>query len=107
MEIKQEELKTRIENGEKIIVDFWAKFCGPCKVMKPTFEKVAEKINNENSDIKLYTLDVEENRELAVNLGIRAVPTIKSFNSGKEVHSITGMVAESQINDLVKNLLNG
>ena len=42
MEITTEELKQKIENGEKLIVDFWGTWCGPCKVMKPAFEKVAE-----------------------------------------------------------------
>lgn len=107
MEISQEELKTKIENGEKIIVDFWAKFCGPCRAMKPTFEKVAESMRIQNSEVQLYTLDVEENRELAVSLGIRAVPTIKSFSEGKEIGTVMGMQNESQIKDLVSNLING
>ena len=105
MEIKQEELKKKIENGEKLIIDFWAKFCGPCRGMKPTFEKLAKEYASQNYEVQLYTLDVEENRELAVELGIRAIPTIKSFSKGKEIYSQPGMQSETQIKDLVNNLL--
>ena len=52
MEITTEELKKKIEAGEKIIVDFWAKFCGPCKLYKPTFEKVSESSLDVNNQYK-------------------------------------------------------
>jgi thioredoxin 1 len=90
MEITTEELKQKIENGEKLIVDFWGTWCGPCKVMKPVFEKVAEEYRNENSEVQLYTMDVDKNKEYAASLGIRAIPTVKSFSGGKEVLFSTG-----------------
>jgi thioredoxin len=102
MEITQELLKEKINNGEKLIVDFWAPWCGPCKIVKPLFEKVSE-----TTDVQMYTLNVEENKEIAGTLGIRAIPTIKSFNGGKEVSNNVGTLQESQIKDLVNNLING
>lgn len=107
MEITTEELKQKIENGEKLIVDFWGTWCGPCKVMKPAFEKVAEEYRKENSEVQLYTMDVDKNKEFASSLGIRAIPTIKSFSGGKEVYSQPGMQMEGQIKQLVSNLING
>jgi thioredoxin 1 len=107
MEITQEELRKKIKNGDKLIVDFWAKFCGPCKIMKPMFDKVSEELRTESSQVQLYTLDVEQNRDLAVELGVRAVPTLKSFSGGKEVYSKLGMQTEGQIKELVTNLING
>ena len=107
MEITTEELKQKIENGDKLIVDFWAAFCGPCKVMKPTFEKLSEQYRKENSEVQLFTMDVEKNRDFAASLGIRAVPTVKSFSGGKETYSQPGMQMESQIKQLVTNLING
>jgi thioredoxin len=106
MEITQEELKQKIKNGEKIIVDFWAPWCRPCGVMKPVFEKVSEHYRNENSEVQLFTLNVEENKEFASQLGIRSIPTVKSFSEGKEVYSQPGMKMESQIKQLVLELLN-
>jgi len=107
MEITQELLQEKINNGEKLVVDFWAPWCGPCKMMKPVFEKVAEKYRNENSNVQLYTLNVEENKEFAAELGIRAIPTVKSFANGKEQFSRPGLQMEAQINDIANDLLNG
>ena len=102
MEITSEELKQKIENGETVIVDFWAKFCGPCKLYKPTFEKVAE-----SSNIQMYTMDVEENQDYAVQLGIRAIPTTKAFSNGDEIFSQPGMINENDLKNIVKNLIYG
>lgn len=107
MEITTEQLKQKIENGEKLIVDFYAAWCGPCKVMKPTFEKLSEEYRNQNSEVQLYTMDVDSNREFAAFLGVRAVPTIKSFSKGKEVFTQAGVQMEQQLKSLVSDLLNG
>ena len=107
MEITTEELKQKINNGDKLIIDFWGTWCGPCKVMKPAFEKVAEEYRLENSEVQLYTMDVDKNKEFASSLGIRAIPTVKSFSGGKEVYSQPGMQMEGQIKQLVTNLING
>jgi thioredoxin len=102
MEITENELKTKIDNGEKMIVDFWAPWCGPCKMMKPIFENVAK-----TSEIPMYTINVDENRGIAVELGVRAIPTIKSFNEGKEVSSKAGLLQETHLKELINNLING
>ena len=107
MEITQELLQEKINNGEKLIVDFWAPWCRPCGVMKPVFEKVSEEYRNENSEVQLFTLNVEENKEFASQLGIRSIPTVKSFSDGKEVYSQPGMQMEGQIKQLVTNLIDG
>lgn len=105
MEINAEQLEKKIENGEKLIIDFWAAWCSPCRVMKPQFEKVSEEMSKNNSEVQLYTINVDENREIAAKLGIRAIPTIKSFSNGKEISSQSGVLMETQIKDLVNNLL--
>lgn len=107
MEITSEELKTKIDQGETILVDFWAPWCGPCRALKPTFEKLSVSLNESNEPIKLYTFDVEKNKEFALNLGIRAVPTIKGFSNGNEIYTQTGVQSESQLNDIVKQLIHG
>ena len=55
----------------------------------------------------MFTLNIEENKEVASSLGIRAIPTIKSFNDGKEVSNNVGMIQESRITQLVNDLING
>jgi len=107
MEITTEELKQKIENGTKLIVDFHGLWCGPCKLMKPTFEKVAQQMKNSNSEVELYTMDVDRNGDMVKELGLRGIPTIKAFNGGKEVTSNTGIMDETQLIKLVEQLING
>jgi thioredoxin 1 len=104
MEISSVELQEKINNGEKLIVEFWAEWCGPCRMMKPTFEKVA---NENTSDVQMYTMNVDLNREIGAALGIRSIPTVKMFNSGQLVETKVGMLSEGQINEMVKDLING
>ena len=107
MEINSVELQQKIKNGEKVIVEFWGTWCQPCRVMKPAFEKVAEEYRKENSEVQLYTMDVDKNKEFAASLGVRAIPTVKSFSGGKEVHTQSGIQMEPQIKQLINNLING
>jgi thioredoxin 1 len=102
MEITGEELFKKIENGEKIIVDFWASWCGPCKLYKPIFEKIAE-----TKEVQMYTMNVENNTDFAVKMGIRAVPTTKIFDKGGETFSKSGLIFEEELKSMVKNLING
>ena len=101
MEITSELLKEKINNGEKLLIDFHAKWCMPCKVMKPTFEKISEEIKNSGSDVQMYTMDVELNQEFARELGIRSVPTIKGFSNGNEIISEAGLKQEGIILEMV------
>jgi len=104
MEISSVELQKKINAGEKLIVDFHAKWCQPCRMMKPIFERVSQ--SNE-SGVQMYTMDIDENKEVAISLGIRSIPTIKMFNSGEVVETKVGLLNEGQINNLLTELING
>ena len=102
MEITTQELQEKINNGEKIIVDFHGLWCGPCKIMKPVFERVAQ---NNDTDVQMYTMDIDKNREFVSSLGIRSIPTIKIFDGGEVKDTKVGVIAEQSIKELVSNLL--
>lgn len=104
MEISSVDLQQKINNGEKVIVDFHAQWCRPCGVMKPIFEKLT---TENTSEVQMYTMDVDLNREIAISLGIRSVPTIKVFNGGEVVETKVGVLTEGQIKGLVTELING
>jgi thioredoxin 1 len=104
MEITTEELKQKINNGEKLIIDFHAKWCSPCKIMKPTFEKIANQIKEDGSEVQMYTMDVDNNREYTVELGLRSIPTIKGFSNGKEILSEVGVKQKEAILEMVNKL---
>jgi thioredoxin 1 len=104
MEINSVDLQQKINSGEKLMVEFWAEWCGPCKMMKPIFERVA---SSNESDVQMYTLNIDHNREIALSLGIRSIPTVKMFNSGEVVETKVGLLNEGQINNLLTELING
>ena len=104
MEINSVDLQQKINNGDKIIVEFWAEWCGPCRMMKPIFEKVA---TENSSDVQMYTMNVDQNQGVAASLGIRSIPTIKMFNASQVIDTRVGVLNESQINGLVTELING
>jgi thioredoxin 1 len=104
MEINSVELQQKIKNGEKVIVEFWGTWCQPCLAMKPIFEKVSKE---NTSEIQMYTMDIDLNKEIAIGFGIRSIPTIKVFNGGSVIDTKIGLLSENQINELVKELING
>lgn len=107
MEITSKELQEKIENGDKIVVDFYADWCQPCKAMKPIFEKVSKQNTVEKSEVQTYTMDVGNNRDISIKYGIRSVPMIKSFNGGNVIETKSGIQSEEEIKDIVNNLING
>lgn len=104
MEITSVELQEKINNGEKIILKFSASWCRPCSILKPIFERVAKE---NTTDVQMYSLDVDFNKEVAMSLGVRSVPTIKTFNMGEVVDTKVGLMNEEQIKGLISELVNG
>jgi hypothetical protein len=104
MEITSTELKERINNGEKLIVDFWAPWCGPCKIMKPMFDAASKELQEQNSNVKLYTFNIEDDRDFVSELGLRSVPTIKAFSDGKEVFTEVGLKQKNVIMEMTNRL---
>jgi len=104
MEISSIELQKKINAGEKLMIEFHGVWCGPCRLMKPIFEKIAKE---NTSDVQMFTMDIDENKEVAISLGIRSIPTVKMFNSGEVVETKVGLLNEGQINNLLTELING
>jgi thioredoxin 1 len=104
MEISAKELQEKINNGEKIIVDFHGLWCGPCKMMMPIYEKMAK--NNE-TNVQMYTMDIDKNRDYVMSIGVRSVPTIKLFSDKKVSDTVVGVMGEDRIKSLINNLITG
>lgn len=104
MEITSKELKEKIESGDKFIVDLYASWCGPCKVLGPIIEKFAEKMIEEKSDVGVYKFNIDSDGEYAMELGVRSVPTVISFSNGDKVLSKVGILTESTLVEMVREL---
>ena len=102
MELSGNEIQEKIEKGEKLVIEFYGTWCGPCRILKPIFEKVAKE---NKTDVQMYFLDVDKNRDLAIKYGVKSIPAIKTFNGATLVETSVGVVSENKINELVKNLL--
>lgn len=102
MELSGKEIQEKIEKGEKLVIEFYGTWCGPCRILKPIFEKVAKE---NKTDVQMYFLDVDKNRDLAIKYGVKSIPAIKTFNGASLVETSVGVVSESRINELIKNLL--
>lgn len=84
--IKQEDFDDIINKDELTVVDFFATWCMPCRMLKP----ILEKIEQERKDIKFYELDVQECEQIAMRYRIFSVPTIVCFKNGKKIDSLVG-----------------
>ena len=86
-------------NGEKpVLVDFFAEWCGPCKMLSPVISEIAK----ENQSIKVGKINVDEQQKLAYEDGIQSIPTLVLFKDGKPVDTSSGYVPKSHIEDMIK-----
>ncbi len=97
-------LKERIKSGEPIVVDFWAEWCGPCRMLGPTIEELGRDYNGK---VELGKLNIDNNSESSVLYGIRSILTVLFFNNGELIEKLTGVAAKSvyaeKINALIEN----
>jgi len=86
------------------VVDFWAQWCGPCKMLGPIFEELSNDYAD-NPKIKFVKVDTDENMELSFKYRIRGIPCIKVFKNGEEIETSVGLVPKEELEDLVKKYL--
>lgn len=89
--------KEVIDYEGTVIVDFYATWCMPCKMIAPIVEKVAEE-----NKCKLAKVDVDENEILAKKFGIMSIPTLKIFKNGQEINHSVGAISENKLLELIK-----
>ena len=100
--ITSENFESLKKGDMPLVVDFWATWCGPCRMVGPIIAKLAEKYDGK---IVVGKCDVEDNDELAAEFGIRNIPTILFFKNGEVVDKIVGAQSEAKLDEKFQALL--
>ena len=93
------ELQDKIQKGDTFLLDLFATWCGPCKVLMGNLGSL-EKSGQELS-MGIFSLDIDSDRDFVMELGIRSVPTLKVYKEGKEVFSNVGVMSQSQLLEVI------
>ena len=91
--------KEVLENKGITLIDFWASWCMPCKMLSPIVDEVAQEMEN----VTVGKVNIDEQQELAMQYGIMSIPTLVVLQDGKEIKCSVGFVSEQEVKDLVRN----
>lgn len=97
--ITKDNFENEIVKADKpVLVDFWASWCGPCRMLSPTIDEIAE----EHPEIKVCKINIDDEAELAIRHGVMSVPTLMIFKNGGIAQTAVGVRPKDEILDLLK-----
>jgi thioredoxin 1 len=91
-----------IESKDTVLVDFWAEWCGPCKMIAPVLDEAA---NTFEGKLKIAKMNVDENRDIPAKFGIRGIPTLMLFKDGQLAATKVGAMSKAQLNEFIQQQL--
>lgn len=97
IEIKESDFENVIKEG-KVLIDCYATWCGPCKMLAPIIDEVAKT----SSDCKFYKLDVDQAEDISMRYGIMSIPTLLLFQDGKLIQKSIGLITKDDLTNLIK-----
>lgn len=99
MKVTSENFEKEVLNSEKpVVIDFYADWCGPCKMYAPIVESVA----TENEDIKVVKINIDNAQDIAAQYNVMSIPTTIIIKNGEEVDRAVGMISKSELLDMMK-----
>ncbi|MBD1547740.1 thioredoxin [Roseibium aggregatum] len=91
-----------LKSSEPVVVDFWAEWCGPCKMIAPALEEISEEMSGQ---VKITKLNIDENQDMAMKYGVRSIPMLILFKDGEPAASQVGAAPKGKIADWIKSAL--
>ena len=105
IDVNEENFDSVVMNSDKpVLVDFWAEWCGPCKMLTPTIETLAEEYKDTSSIVKI---NVDDSPAIATKYGIRSIPSILLFNNGDVVEQRVGAVSKDELAGMLDKIIKG
>jgi thioredoxin 1 len=92
-----------LQSSEPVVVDFWAEWCGPCKMIAPSLEEIATELNGK---VKIAKLNIDENPELAAQFGVRSIPTLMIFKGGEVADMKVGALPKTALSSWIGGAVN-
>ncbi len=87
-----------LQSAEPVVVDFWAEWCGPCKMIGPSLEEISDEMSG---TVKIAKLNIDDNPDIAAKYGVRSIPTLLMFKGGEPVSIQVGAAPKSKLNDWI------
>lgn len=100
IDLTQETFQETIEGNDIVLVDWWADWCGPCKMFAPVYDEVSQK----HDDVVFSKIDTEDQQQLAASAGISSIPTLMAFRENVLVFSQPGAINQQQLGQLIEQV---
>ena len=105
IDVNEENFEEIVVNADKpVLVDFWAEWCGPCKMLTPTIDTISEEYNDRSVVVKV---NIDEAPAIATKYGIRSIPSLLFFNNGEVSEQRVGAVSKEELTSVLDKLIEG
>ena len=105
LELTEENIANVLSDNKLTVVDFWAPWCGPCRMLSPIIDEIADE-HSDSDKVNIGKVNVDENSDLAVKYGIRGIPSILFIKDGNVVDKFVGVKTKDEIQEKINSLMN-